>query len=50
MTFWARSASFQRSGSSACALSSESRLRALSRSKIPPQQCKRLLEVIGDVL
>jgi hypothetical protein len=43
MTFWAASASFQRSGSSALAFSSARRFWAASQSKMPPQQPDRLL-------
>ena len=44
----ARCGSFQRLGSSACRFSSASRARALSTSKMPPQQPDRLLDVIDD--
>ena len=42
--------SFQRLGSSACLFSSARRLRALSKSKMPPQQPDRLLDVFDDAL
>jgi hypothetical protein len=50
MTFCAASASFQRFGSSAWAFSSARRLRAVSQSKMPPQQPDRLLGGVGEVL
>jgi hypothetical protein len=48
MTRLARCGSFQRLGSSACRFSSASRARALSTSKMPPQQCDRLLDFLDD--
>src|ERR1043165_8885720 len=50
ITRCARFVSFQRLGSSARAFSSSSRRRALSTSKMPPQQPDRLLDVIDDLL
>jgi hypothetical protein len=50
MMRWARAVSFQRLGSSACVFSSASRAFALSKSKVPPQQPDRLLDVGNDVL
>src|SRR5690348_4468452 len=50
ITRWARLVSFQRFGSSAWAFSSSSRLRALSTSKMPPQQPDGLLDIIDDGL
>jgi len=47
MMRWARAVSFQRLGSSAWVFSSASRALALSKSKVPPQQPDRLLDV-GD--
>jgi hypothetical protein len=44
----ARCGSFQRLGSSACEFSSASRARALSTSKMPPQQSERLLDLLDD--
>jgi hypothetical protein len=35
-------------GSSACRFSSASRARALSTSKMPPQQSERLLDLLDD--
>jgi hypothetical protein len=42
--------SFQKFGSSASLFSSESRLRALSTSKMPPQQSQGLLDVVDQSL
>src|ERR1700739_3198551 len=50
MTRWARCWSLQRFGSSLRALSSASRARALSTSKVPPQQPDRLLDLIDNGL
>src|SRR5215813_15167801 len=50
ITFCARGASFHRFGSSAWRLSSSRRLRALSKSKMPPQQPDRLLDLVDDHL
>jgi hypothetical protein len=50
MTRWARAWSFHRSGSSACLFSSASRARALSKSKMPPQQSDGPLDVFGNRL
>jgi hypothetical protein len=47
ITRLARCWSFHRLGSSACRFSSASRARALSTSKMPPQQSDRLLD-LGD--
>jgi hypothetical protein len=44
----ARCGSFHRLGSSACRFSSASRARALSTSKMPPQQAYGLLDVVDD--
>jgi hypothetical protein len=44
----ARWESFQRLGSSACLFSSARRVRALSTSKMPPQQPERLLDVFDN--
>jgi hypothetical protein len=49
ITFWARSPSFQSSGSSAARFSSSSRSSARSQSKMPPQQDERLLDLIGEM-
>jgi len=43
ITRCARAASFHRPGSSACRFSSARRARALSKSKMPPQQPDRPL-------
>jgi hypothetical protein len=48
MTRLARCGSFHRLESSAKAFSSASRARALSTSKMPPQQQKRLLDLFDD--
>jgi hypothetical protein len=48
ITRLARCGSFQSSGSSACRFSSFSRARALSTSKMPPQQPERLLDLFND--
>jgi hypothetical protein len=50
MMRWARAGSFHRFGSSACWFSSASRARALSKSKMPPQQPDGLLDVVDDRL
>ena len=50
ITRCARCWSFQRLGSSACLLSSASRARAVSKSKMPPQQPDRLLDLVDDLL
>src|SRR6266581_5419581 len=50
ITRCARCWSFQRLGSSAARLSSSRRLRALSKSKMPPQQPDRLLDLVDDRL
>jgi hypothetical protein len=50
MSFWAFSGLFQSEGSSAFAFSSSSRRCAVSQSKMPPQQCQRLLDLLGDGL
>jgi hypothetical protein len=50
MMRWARAASFHRFGSSAWLFSSASRARALSKSKMPPQQPDRLLDLVDDRL
>src|SRR5580693_581667 len=42
--------SFQSSGSSACRFSSASRARALSTSKMPPQQRGGLLDLLDELL
>jgi hypothetical protein len=46
---WARAASFQSSGFSAAAFSSARRSTAWSQSKMPPQQGKALLDVLGKM-
>src|SRR5262249_56202886 len=46
----ARCWSFESVGSSACLLSSARRARALSKSKMPPQQSDRLLDLVDDIL
>jgi hypothetical protein len=46
----ARSASFQKLGSSAARLSSASLICATSKSKIPPQQPHRLLDLFDNCL
>src|SRR5262245_48481186 len=48
ITRCARPESFHRSGSSACRLSSARRARALSKSKMPPQQPDRLLDLVDN--
>src|SRR5579863_7149180 len=48
MTRLARCGSFQRLGSSACRFSSASRTRALSTSKMPPQQSGGLLDFVDN--
>jgi hypothetical protein len=48
MSLLARCGSFQRLGSSACRFSSTSRARALSTSKMPPQQSDGLLDLLDD--
>jgi hypothetical protein len=50
MTRLARCWSFHRLGSSACRFNSASRARALSTSKMPPQQAERLLDLVDDGL
>jgi hypothetical protein len=40
---------FQSAGSSALAFSSASRFWAASMSKMPPQQCQRLLDLIDNI-
>jgi hypothetical protein len=50
MMRWARAVSFQRLGSSACLFSSASCAFALSKSKVPPQQPDRLLDVVDHPL
>src|SRR5579864_9032147 len=50
ITRLARGGSFQRLGSSACRFSSARRTRALSTSKMPPQQACGLLDLGDDVL
>ena len=49
-TRWARCGSFHSAGSSAALFSSARRARAVSTSKMPPQQPDRLLDLIDDVL
>jgi hypothetical protein len=49
MTRWARCVSFQRLGSSAWAFSSARRALALSKSKMPPQQSDRPLDVFDEL-
>ncbi|PYD83001.1 hypothetical protein CFR80_03075 [Komagataeibacter oboediens] len=46
MSFWAASESFHKSGSSARLFSSARRSIATSQSKMPPQQCHRLLDLV----
>jgi hypothetical protein len=48
ITFWAASASFHRSGSSARAFSSARRRVAVSKSKMPPQQSHGLLDLFDE--
>jgi hypothetical protein len=48
ITLWARSASFQKFGSSASAFSSARRRSAAAGSKTPPQQFQRLLDLFGQ--
>jgi len=48
MSAWAFAGSFQIEGSSALAFSSSSLRRAGSRSKMPPQQGQRLLDLLGN--
>src|SRR5580693_9514659 len=50
ITRLARGGSFQRLGSSACRFSSARRARALSTSKMPPQQACGLLDLLDDGL
>jgi hypothetical protein len=50
MTFWARWGSSQNVMSSVSWFSSASRARALSTSKMPPQQPDRLPDVLDDRL
>ena len=49
ITRWARAVSFQSVGSSACAFSSARRALALSKSKMPPQQSDRPLDVLDQL-
>jgi hypothetical protein len=50
MVRWARAVSFQKLGSSACLFSSASRACDASKSKMPPQQPDRPLDVLDDLL
>ncbi len=50
MTFCAASGSFQRSGFSASAFSSSRRRRALSQSKMPPEQGGRFVDLVNQGL
>jgi hypothetical protein len=50
MTFWARWGSSQNVMSSVSLFSSASLPRALSTSKMPPQQPDRLLDLVDDRL
>ena len=49
ITPWARSESFQSSGSSATEFSSARRPTAWSQSKMPPQQGQTLLDLLHDL-
>jgi hypothetical protein len=49
MTSWAFCGSFHRDGSSALAFSSARFFWAESQSKMPPQQCDRLLHFIDEI-
>ena len=49
ITRWARAVSFQSLGSSACAFSSARRALALSKSKMPPQQPDRPLDIFDQL-
>src|SRR5262245_56770932 len=50
MTFWAACGLLQKLGSSARLFSSAKRVAALSQSKMPPQQGKRLADGLGELL